>query len=235
MNTIWNSLELLQKLNSISFWVLMSSLVLGLVSTYSMYAISNRIAELRDQTDATKELSNNEEKLKTQNQFEKRYSALEDELQKTKQAQQAAEQKVQAEFERTHERLSKSKNPVVARSLSPEQKEKLLNCLKANPSSIEIERNNDFDCKPYAEEFEALFKMANWNLPQRIAVNLFSTNPRSGIIIAVNNKENIPLQADYLADCFSKIGLSFKKWIDAKYPDNTVTLIIGNNPNEIAQ
>lgn len=203
MNTIWNSLELLEKLSSVSFWVLMVSLILGLVSTYSMYAIGNRVGELKDQINTKKELASNEEKLKIQEQLEstkEQYSVLETELQRTKQAQQEAERKVEEELKITHERIEHSQNRIPPRRLSVDQKNKLFVALK-NISGGSIAINyvmNNTESLNFAKELDSVFKIAQWNVEKFYSLYNLDQDFKGLVLVSRDQKSTPHLEMLWL-------------------------------------
>lgn len=236
MNTIWNSLELLQKINSVSFWVLMFSLILGLISTYSMYAIGNRISELKDHANTQKELVSNEEKLKMQNQLEstkEQYSILENELQRTKQAQQEAEQKVAEELKITHERIEHSQNRIPPRRLSVDQKNKLFAALK-NISNGSIAINyvmNNTESLNFAKELDSVFKTAQWNVEK--FYSLYNLDQDfMGLVLVSRDQKSTPHFRDALVKIFTSIGFKVDTLYSIALSEEVGALIlsVGKNP-----
>ena len=150
------------------------------------------------------------------------------ELEKAKQSQKQNEDFFKKELERAHDRLSKSKNPIVQRSLSPKQRRKFVNILKTNKGIIEISSLlGDREARIFAHELKDIIESAGWNTGDSISDIVYHRKPLPGIIVLINSLEHSPSFAATLRQAFEAIGLIVDVKASKNLSKNKVQLTIG--------
>ena len=154
--------------------------------------------------------------------------ATKEDLTNTQELQNENEKFFRLELEKTHERISKSKNPIAPRSLSLKQKQTLLSILKASPDSVRIFCTfGDNESISYGEELKSIFESANWTFVD-YRYSIFK-KPQYGLHFSINNKTNIPSQFNIINKAFKTANIIIDSYYEnQKYPENIVTIIIGS-------
>lgn len=131
-------------------------------------------------------------------------------------------------FQETHERLSKSKNPVIPRSLSSNQKKSLSNALATNIASITIRYiPGDNESRSYANEFLLVFKKAKWEV--KVSATLSPDIP-TGLTLIDNDPQSIAEYGTFLLQVFNKTNVPISFLRRKKWPDDVLTLLVGPHP-----
>lgn len=151
------------------------------------------------------------------------------ELEKTKQSQKQSEGFFTKELERAHDRLSKSKNPIVPRSLSIKQRTKLLNALtNGSRGSIIVQclfGNNE--SISFGNELVNLFKKVGWKTE---LLHTIFNNPPNNLLLIMNKNDSESKYFDFVFESFKAINLKIegtKANNKIKFPIGSVVLIIG--------
>lgn len=168
-----------------------------------------------------------------------RQSELTVEQQKLAKAQQKlaeAEQKraeAQLALEKTLEEVRKRQMP---RTLTPEQRTRLLEKLRSVPhGKISIGCVlGDGEGYAFAAELDGLLKAAGWTIADGgINHGVYTGNPKGnpkGTIIVVRDAKTAPKYAVMLQQAFAEVGLPMAGEENPKLPEGEVVLIIGNKP-----
>jgi len=149
-----------------------------------------------------------------------------------KQLAEAEQKRAEAQLtlEKTLDEVRRRQSP---RTLTAEQRSKLIEILKENQKG-EIEITcvmGDGEGYAFATEIDGLLKAAGWTIiGGGVSQAVYSGGNPKGAGIIVRSQESAPNYAIILQQAFSEVGYPIAGAIDSSLPEGKVKLLIGNKP-----
>lgn len=149
-----------------------------------------------------------------------------------KQLAEAEQKRAEAQLtlEKTLEEVRRRQKP---RTLSAEQRSKLIEILKANQKG-EVEITcvmGDGEGYAFATEIDGLLKTAGWTITGGgVTQAVYNGGNPKGAGIIIHSQETAPPYAAILQQAFNDVGYPIAGALDSSVPEGKIKFIIGNKP-----
>jgi hypothetical protein len=230
----WNSLEALSRINTTAQIATGILLLLTAVAGFTMLMISTRLGDLRAETDRQLQ-----ERIRSaeaaQESLRKQLAASTVEA-GTHPAPNPAASTLQGpsvpETTTAAKRHKRAREPVQPRGISPEQRRLFVTFMKDKPRGRIglLTVTGDGEAHGFALEIETMLKEAGLET-EGVAQAVFPREVPRGLVLRLRNKHMAPAHAGPIQLALEQIGFPAPGVPSSQEPANSVTLVIGRNPD----